>query len=397
MKKCIVVGVTGCVGAFKSVQLVSDLVKKGFDVEVIMTENATQFIAPLQFESLTHHRVMVDTFDRQHSYSTQHISIAQKADLFIVAPATANFIAKVVHGICDDMLTTTFLACDCPKLIAPAMNTKMYLNPVTQDNLCLCEKYGYDIISPVSGHLACGDSGMGKLADLDQLMEAIEEGLVKEKILKGKKVLINAGPTREKIDPVRFLSNHSSGKMGYALAKAARNLGAEVTLVSGPAQLKTPRNISFISIESANDMFQEMSKRYEEADIIICAAAIADYTPESFSTSKIKKQENDLSLSLKRTPDILKYLGEHKTHQILCGFAMETENEIANGKQKLLSKNCDLLVVNSLNKEGAGFKHDTNIATLLTKEEQIDYDIMSKDELSYHILRKLEVLYAASH
>ena len=217
------------------------------------------------------------------------------------------------------------------------------------------------------------------------------------KMLKGKKVLINAGPTREKIDPVRFLSNHSSGKMGYALAKAARNLGAEVTLVSGPAQLKTPRNISFISIESANDMFQEMSKRYEEADIIICAAAIADYTPENFSTSKIKKQENDLSLSLKRTPDILKYLGEHKTHQILCGFAMETENEIANGKQKLLSKNCDLLVVNSLNKEGAGFKHDTNIATLLTKEEQIDYDIMSKDELSYHILRKLEVIYAACH
>ena len=397
MKKTIVVGITGCVGAFKSVQLVSDLVKKDFDVEVIMTQNATQFIAPLQFESLTHHRVMSDTFDRQHSYSTQHISIAQKADLFIVVPATANFIAKAVHGICDDMLTTTFLACDCPKLIAPAMNTKMYTNPVTQDNLRLCEKYGYDIISPVSGHLACGDTGIGKLATLDQLMDAIEEGLVKEKPLNGKKVLINAGPTREKIDPVRFLSNHSSGKMGYSLAKAARNLGAEVTLVSGPTQLKAPRNIDVIHIESAEEMFQEMTKRYKEADMIICAAAVADYTPEHSSNQKIKKQENDLSLALKKTQDILKYLGEHKTHQVLCGFAMETENEIENGRQKLLSKNCDLLVVNSLNKAGAGFQYDTNIATLLTKDEQIDYDIMSKDELAYHILSKLEVLYAARH
>ena len=397
MKKTIVVGITGCVGAFKSVQLVSDLVKKDFDVEVIMTQNATQFIAPLQFESLTHHRVMSDTFDRQHSYSTQHISIAQKADLFIVVPATANFIAKAVHGICDDMLTTTFLACDCPKLIAPAMNTKMYTNPVTQDNLRLCEKYGYDIISPVSGHLACGDTGIGKLAALDQLMDAIEEGLIKEKTLNGKKVLINAGPTREKIDPVRFLSNHSSGKMGYSLAKAARNLGAEVTLVSGPTQLKAPRNIDVIHIESAEEMFQEMTKRYKEADMIICAAAVADYTPEHTSKQKIKKQENDLSLALKKTQDILKYLGEHKTHQVLCGFAMETENEIENGRQKLLSKNCDLLVVNSLNKSGAGFQYDTNIATLLTKDEQIDYDIMSKDELAYHILSKLEVLYAARH
>ena len=398
MNKCIVVGVTGCVGAFKSVQLVSDLVKKGYDVEVIMTRNATEFITPLQFESLTQRKVMVDTFDRQFTYSTQHIAIAKKADLFIVAPATANFIAKAVHGICDDMLTTTFLACDCPKLIAPAMNTKMYLNPVTQDNLNLCTKYGYDLISPVNGHLACGDSGIGKLADLDQLMDAIEEGLAIQKPLKGKKVLINAGPTLERLDPVRFLSNHSSGKMGMALAKAARNMGAEVTLISGPTQLKKTRRIHFVSVESAQDMFEAMKGHYESSDIIICAAAVADYTPQTVSTQKIKKEEPKLELALKKTQDILKYLGEHKTHQILCGFAMETENEIRNGKEKLLSKNCDLLVVNSLNKEGAGFQHDTNIATLLTKNEQIDYEMMSKDELSIQILNKiLEVSHAAGH
>lgn len=396
MKKCIVVGVTGCVGAFKSVQLVSDLVKKGYDVEVIMSRNATQFIMPLQFESLTQHKVMIDTFDRQFVYSTQHISIAKKADLFIVTPATANFIAKAVHGICDDMLTTTFLACDCPKLIAPAMNTKMYLNPVTQDNLRLCEKYGYDLISPISGHLACGDNGIGKLADLDQQMDAIEERLVAEKSLKGKKVLINAGPTREKLDPVRFLSNHSSGKMGMALAKAARNMGAEVTLVSGPTQLKTPRGIHVISIESAQEMFETMKKHYDESDIVICAAAVADYTPQTVASQKIKKETDSLELKLKKTQDILRYLGEHKTHQILCGFAMETENEIENGRQKLISKNCDLLIVNSLNKEGAGFEYDTNIATLLTESEQVDYELMSKDELSVQILNKImEVSHAA--
>lgn len=389
MKKCIVVGITGCVGAFKSVQLVSDLVKKGYDVEIIMTKNATEFIQPLQFEALTQHKVMVDTFDRQFQYSTQHVSIAKKADLFIVTPATANFIAKAVHGICDDMLTTTFLACDCPKLIAPAMNTKMYLNPVTQNNLHLCEEYGYELISPISGHLACGDDGVGKLADLDQLMDAIEEGFVKEKPLKGKKVLINGGPTREKMDPVRFITNHSSGKMGFALAKAARNMGAEVTLVCGPTELKTPRKINRIDIQSASDMFEEMKNHYDENDIVICSAAVADYTPSIVSDQKIKKKSSDFSLELKKTADILKYLGEHKTHQILCGFAMETENEIENGKEKLLSKNCDLLVVNSLNKEGAGFQGDTNIATLLTKDEQIDYEIMSKDNLAVLILNKI--------
>lgn len=389
MSKCIIVGVTGCVGAFKSVQLVSDLVKKGYDVEVIMTKNATEFIQPLQFESLTQHKVMIDTFDRNFQYSTQHISIAKKADLFIVAPATANFIAKAVHGLADDMLTTTFLACDCPKYIAPAMNTKMYLNPITQDNLKLAKKYGFKLISPVSGHLACGDAGLGKLAGLDQLMDAIEEGLVINKPLLNKKVLINAGPTLERIDPVRYISNHSSGKMGIALAKAARNMGANVTLVCGPIHLNVPTNIQTISIESAKEMFEVMTSEYEKADMVICAAAIADYTPANVANHKIKKNDDELFISLERTQDILKTLGERKTHQKLCGFAMETENEIANGKKKLLSKNCDMLVVNSLNKEGAGFKHDTNVATILTRDKQIDLELMSKDELAIHILNQL--------
>lgn len=395
--KCIVVGVTGCVGAFKSVQLVSDLVKKGFEVEVIMSKNATQFITPLQFESLIHRKVMVDTFDRNFQYSTQHVSIAKKADLFIVVPATANFIAKAVHGIADDMLSTTFLACTCPKLIAPAMNTNMYINPVTQDNLKLCEKYGYGLINPIIGHLACGDNGLGKLADLDTIHEAIEQALVTEKPLFGKQVLINAGPTVEKIDPVRYITNHSSGKMGYALARCARNLGADVTLISGPSSLKCPRNVHFISIESAQDMANEMKKHFETADYVICAAAIADYTPALKKNQKIKKNDPQISLLLDKTEDILAYLGAHKTHQTLCGFAMETENEIENGKAKLIKKNCDLLVVNSLSKEGAGFQHDTNIATLLTPNEQIDYEIMSKDELSLIILKKImEVSHAVS-
>ena len=389
MSKCIVIGVTGCVAAFKSVQLVSDLVKKGYDVEVIMTKNACEFIQPLQFESLTQRKVMVDTFDRNFQYSTQHISISKKADLFVVVPATANFIAKAVHGIADDMLSTTFLACDCPKIIAPAMNTKMYLNPVTQDNLKKCEHYGYRLVSPVSGHLACGDAGVGKLAGLDMIMDVIEEELVSDKPLKGKHVLINAGPTLERIDPVRFISNHSSGKMGISLAKAARNMGAEVTLVCGPNQLTVPTNIKRIDIESAEDMYQAMTSNYDWADYVICAAAIADYTPATKANHKLKKTDDDLKIELGRTKDILKTLGERKTHQKLCGFAMETENEIENGRNKLIKKNCDMLVVNSLNKKGAGFKHDTNIATILTLNEQIDYDLMKKDELAIHILNKL--------
>lgn len=389
MKKCIVIGVTGCVGAFKSVQLVSDLVKKGYDVEVIMTKNATEFIQPLQFESLTKHKVMVDTFDRNFQYSTQHISISKKADLFVVVPATANFIAKAVHGLADDMLSTTFLACDCPKFIAPAMNTKMYLNPITQDNLKLCEKYGFKLISPVSGHLACGDQGIGKLADLNTIMDKIEETLVSEKKLIGQKILINAGPTIERIDPVRYITNHSTGKMGLALAKVARNLGADVTLILGPSNLTIPSGIHVIRIESAHEMFDEMVKHFQSQDMIICSAAVADYTPVTTHPEKMKKTNNSLNLELMKTQDILQYLGEHKENQILVGFAMETENEIENGQDKLLRKNCDLLVVNSLRQEGAGFGVDTNIATLLTKDSQTSLGLMSKEELAEVIYRKI--------
>lgn len=392
MRKCIVVGVSGCVGAFKSVQLVSDLVKKGYDVEVIMTKNACEFIQPLQFESLTQHKVMVDTFDRNFTYSTQHISISKKADLFIITPATANILSKVAHGLADDMLSTTFLACDCPKLVAPAMNSKMYLNPITQDNLKKCTVYGIGIISPISGHLACGDDGIGKLADNDTIMEAIEEALCTDKKLAGKKVLINAGPTLERIDPVRYISNHSTGKMGYALARAARNMGASVTLISGPTHLKAPYHVKTLFIESASELFEEMKNHMNEADIMICSAAVADFTPKHTHEQKIKKAASSLSLELNKTEDILQYLGSHKTNQKLIGFAMETENIIENGKQKLLSKNCDMLVVNSLTQAGAGFGHDTNIASLLTKENQIDYEIMSKEELAKIILEKaLEV------
>lgn len=392
MKSCVVVGISGGVAAFKSVQLVSDLVKKGYDVEVIMTKNATQFIQPLQFESLTQHKVMVDTFDRSFEYSTEHISIAKKADVFVIAPATANILSKVVHGLADDMLSTTFLAANCPKLLAPAMNTQMYLNPITQDNLKLCEKYGMQLISPTCGHLACGDQGVGKMAEIDTIMEAIEMALVKDKKLANKKVLISAGPTREALDPVRFITNHSTGKMGYALARAARNMGGDVTLVSGPVALKAPMNVTTIPVNSASDMANAMLQHFQEADIIICTAAVADFTPEQVSEEKIKKEGHSLTLPLKSTTDILKTIGEQKTHQKLIGFAMESENEIENGKKKLLSKNCDLLVVNSLRNVGAGFGCDTNIVTLLTQNEQFDYEIMPKEELAYIILNKaLEV------
>lgn len=389
MRKCIVVGVSGCVGAFKSVQLVSDLVKKGYDVEVIMTKNACEFIQPLQFESLTQHKVMVDTFDRNFIHSTQHISISKKADLFIITPATANILSKVVHGLADDMLSTTFLACDCPKLIAPAMNSKMYLNPITQDNLKKCTEYGIGIISPVTGHLACGDDGIGKLADNDTIMEAIDEALCTNKKLTGKNILINAGPTLERIDPVRYISNHSTGKMGYALARAARNMGANVTLISGPTHIKAPYHVHTVFIESAYELFEQMKTHMDKADIIICSAAVADFTPKHIHDQKMKKGDSSLHLELTKTDDILKYLGSHKTHQKLIGFAMETENIIENGRNKLISKNCDMLVVNSLNQAGAGFGHDTNIASLLLKDEQIDYEIMSKDELATIILEKV--------
>lgn len=389
MKKTIIVGVTSSVAAYKSVQLVSDLIKKAYDVEVIMTKNATEFITPFMFSSLTKHKTYVETFDKNFIYEVEHISLAKKASLFVIVPATANVIAKVVHGIADDMLTTTFLACNCPKLIAPAMNTQMYENPVMQDNLALAKHYGYRIIEPISGNLACGDVGKGKLADIQDIIEVIDEMVYSDKPLLGKKVLISAGPTREKIDPVRFISNHSSGKMGYALARAARNMGADVTLVTGVTNLKKPCDVNVVEIESANDMFEVFKALYDKQDYVIKSAAVADFRPSNPSDNKIKKQNASLTIELENNPDILAYLGEHKRHQKICGFAMETEDVLNNAKHKLIKKNCDMLVVNNLNEPGAGFKVDTNVVSILTKDQIETLDIMSKDELAYVILNKL--------
>lgn len=389
MKKTVIVGVTSSVAAFKSVQLVSDLLKKGYDVEVIMSKNATEFIQPLTFSSLTKHKTYVNTFDREVDYNVEHISLAKKADCFIIAPASANSIAKVANGICDDMLTTTFLACNCPKIIAPAMNTQMYNNPITQANIEKCKQYEMKFIEPENGLLACGDNGKGKLAAIPTMIEAIEEALVSDKLLTGKKVIVTAGPTLEKMDPVRFISNHSSGKMGYAIARAARNLGADVTLISGPVNINAPYNVNTIFIESAEQMFEEMKKHYEDADYIIKAAAVADYKPKHIASQKMKKKDSDLHLELERNEDILAYLGKHKTKQKICGFAMETENVMQNARQKLANKNCDMLVVNNLFQEGAGFKKDTNVVTILTPSYTKEYPILKKEELAYIILETL--------
>lgn len=389
MGKIVLLGVTSSIAAFKSVQLVSDLIKKGYDVEVIMSKNATEFIQPLTFSSLTKHKTYVDTFDREVDYSIEHIALAKKADVFIIAPASANIIAKIAHGIADDMLSTTFLAANCPKLIAPAMNTQMYENAITQDNIAICKKYGMKIIEPETGRLACNDTGKGKLASLEILIDAIQEALETDKILAGKKVMITAGPTIEKIDPVRYITNHSSGKMGYAIAKAARNMGADVTLISGPVDLANINNVHMINIESTEQLMEKTKSIYQEQDYIICAAAPADYGIEKTAEHKIKKSEGTLTLHLKKNPDVLKFIGEHKTHQKICGFAAESENAIENGKAKLYNKNCDMIVINNILKAGAGFSSDTNIVSILTDKEQIDYDIMSKEKLAKVILKTL--------
>lgn len=386
MKKCIIVGVSGGIAAFKACQLVSNLKKKDYEIHVIMTKNATEFIAPLTFESLSGNRVSVETFDRNFEYSTQHISLAKKADCFVIVPATANVLAKVAHGLADDMLTTTFLASSCQKIICPAMNTGMLNNPVTQENLRKCIHLGYTIVESDDGYLACGDIGKGKLADIEIIEQAIEKSL-EEPILKGKKILISAGPTQEAIDPVRFITNHSSGKMGYALAKTARNLGAEVTLVAGPTNLDDLPWIDTIHVHSAREMFEAITKDFAHYDCIIKAAAVADYTIKSPSSQKLKKKNDDLQINLDRTDDILAYLGQHKKeNQILCGFAMETENLIENAKNKLLRKNCDLVIANSINTEGAGFKTNTNKITIITKNDIKEYDLMSKEECAKIIL-----------
>lgn len=390
MKKTVVIGVCGGIAAFKAAQLTSDLVKKGYDVEVIMTQNATEFVTPLTFESLTKHNVMVSTFEKVADRSVKHISIAKRADLFIIVPATANVIAKVVHGIADDMLTTTFLAANCKKIICPAMNTNMYENRITQNNLALCQTYGYEIIEPATGYLACGDSGKGKLADLNDILQRIVCILQPAQPLKGKRVLITAGPTQEAMDPVRFITNHSSGKMGYETAKAAQDLGADVTLISGPVMLPAPISVNFIPVVSANDMFEAVKQHYLDHDFIIKAAAVGDYRPLQQAKHKIKKQQDTLEMTFVKNPDILAYIGEHKQeHQLICGFAMETQKLLENATEKLRKKNCDMIVANHLHTEGAGFQGDTNIVTLIEHDQTKTLSLMSKYEVGKQILLRL--------
>lgn len=385
--KCVVLGVTGSIAAYKIANLASALKKLHADVEVIMTKNATNFINPITFESLTGHKCLVDTFDRNFSIQVEHVSIAKKADVLLVAPASANVIGKMAHGIADDMLTTTALACRCPKIVAPAMNTNMYENPIVQDNIACLKQYGMEVITPASGYLACGDTGAGKMPEPEVLLQYILRTIACEKDLTGKRVLVTAGPTREAIDPVRFISNHSTGKMGYAVARCAMLRGADVTLISGPVALTPPPFVELISVESAAQMYDAVMERAPEADIIIKSAAVADYTPAEISPEKIKKMEGDSALPLVRTRDILGELGQRRRDdQFICGFAMETEHLLDNARAKLEKKNVDMIVANSLRQEGAGFGVDTNIATLITKAGVQALPMMSKEALASVIL-----------
>ena len=387
--KTVVLGVSGSIAAYKIAYLASSLKKLRADVQVIMTENATQFITPVTFESLTGNKCLVDTFDRNFEFSVEHVALAKKADIFMLAPATANVIAKVGHGLADDMLTTTFLACKCPKYIAPAMNTQMYENPITQDNLKLCASYGMQVIDPAVGYLACGDTGAGKMPEPEVLLDYIIHEIGYQKDLVGKKILVTAGPTREALDPVRYFTNHSTGKMGYAIARVAAGRGAEVTLVTGPTQIEKPRFVKVIEVESAKEMFQSVTSVSWKQDAIIKAAAVADYRPAIASREKMKKS-GDLTLDMKRTDDILAYLGQHRAEgQFLCGFSMETENLVENSRAKLLKKNLDMIVANSLKVEGAGFGTDTNVVTLITGEKEIALGKMSKQAVADRILTEI--------
>ena len=385
--KTVLLGVSGGIAAYKIASLASMLKKLHANVHVLMTENATHFITPITFESLTGNKCIVDTFDRNFQFDIKHISLAKQADAALIAPATANVIAKMAHGLADDMLTTTILACQCPKIVAPAMNTRMYENPITQDNMKTLEKYGFTVIKPASGRLACGDTGAGKMPEPEELCDYILQAVQCEKDMLGKKVLVTAGPTREALDPVRYLTNHSSGKMGYAVAKAAARRGAEVTLVAGPTGLPDLRFARMVHVESAAEMFEAVSSRAAEQDIIVKAAAVADYTPAEVSGEKIKKKEGDLSIPLKRTTDILAWLGAHRrAGQFLCGFSMETENVLANSRAKLARKGVDMIAANSLRTAGAGFAGDTNVLTLITKDREEELPLMSKDEAAHRLL-----------
>ena len=387
-KPCVLIGVTGGIAAYKICSLVSSLHKQDYEVHVLMTKEAQEFITPLTMQSLSGQKVILDMFTTDYTPDVHHISLAQKADAFVIAPATANVIAKVANGIADDMLTTTFLASKCEKLIVPAMNTAMLENPITQDNLKKCEQYGMHILESGSGYLACGTTGKGRMPEPDQIEDALKEVLHTDKYLAGRKVLITAGPTCEAIDPVRYITNHSSGKMGYALARAARNAGAEVTLVAGKTALADIRGVHMVPVTSAKEMADAVLPRQKEMDIMILAAAVADYTPITTAEEKIHKADGGMNLELTRTTDILKTLGQNKREgQILIGFSMETENLIPNSRRKLSSKNCDFIVANSLRQAGAGFAGDTNVVTVISEKETSELGLLSKDDTAEEILR----------
>ena len=388
--KTVLLGVTGSIAAYKTASLASMLVKKGVNVHVLMTKNGAQFITPVTFETLTGNRCLIDTFDRNFEFQVEHVSLAKQADLVMIAPATANVIGKLANGIADDMLTTTVMACRCKKLISPAMNTAMFENPVTQDNLEKLRGYGYEVIDPASGYLACGDTGKGKMPEPQTLFEYIEKELACEKDMTGLKVLVTAGPTQEAIDPVRYITNHSSGKMGYAIAKMAMLRGADVTLVSGRTALSPVPFVNTVPIVSAKDMYIAVTESAPQQDIIIKAAAVADYRPATVAEDKIKKSDSDMSIPLERTDDILKYLGEHKVPgQFLCGFSMETRDMIGNSRVKLTKKNLDLIAANNVKVEGAGFAGDTNVLTLITQESEVSLPLMSKEDAAMRLLDKI--------
>ena len=388
--KTILLGVTGSIAAYKIAYLASALKKQHADVHVLMTRNATNFINPITFETLTGNKCLVDTFDRNFQFQVEHVSIAKKADVVMIAPASANVIGKLAHGIADDMLTTTIMACRCKKFISPAMNTNMFENPIVQDNLKTLEHYGYEVIDPAVGYLACGDTGAGKMPEPETLLSYIMRECACEKDMKGLKLLVTAGPTQEAIDPVRYITNHSSGKMGYAIAKMAMLRGADVTLVSGRTAIAPPPFVKVVSVVTARDMYEAVTAVSKEQDIIIKAAAVADYRPATVSDEKIKKKDDDMSIALERTDDILKYLGEHKPDgQFLCGFSMETQNMIGNSRVKLTKKNLDMVAANNVKMAGAGFQGDTNVLTLITQDEEVSLPLMSKEDAASKILDRI--------
>ena len=391
--KTVLLGVTGSIAAYKIAYLASALKKLHAQVHVLMTKNATNFINPITFESLTGNKCLVDTFDRNFQFQVEHVSIAKQADVVMIAPASANVIGKLAHGIADDMLTTTIMACKCKKIISPAMNTNMYENPIVQDNLAILQHYGYEVIEPASGYLACGDTGAGKMPEPEMLLEYILREIAKEKDLTGRKVLVTAGPTQEAIDPVRYITNHSSGKMGYALAKAAMLRGAQVTLVSGPCAIEPPPFVKLVPVVTAKEMFDAVTSVSFEQDIIIKAAAVADYRPAKVFDDKVKKQEGQMSIELEKTDDILQYLGDNRVPgQFLCGFSMETQNMLGNSRAKLGKKHLDMVAANNLKVAGAGFQGDTNVLTLITQDEDVSLPLMSKEDAALKILDKILLL-----